>query len=80
MTNNIPLVRIGNLEFNIMQGAMGVAVSREGLAVAVAEQGGAGTIASVALGVKYFPELLKENESRLQNASSKEEKFAMNGI
>jgi len=53
---------------------MGIGVSRAGLAAAVAEEGGAGVIASVALGMKYFPQILKENELRLQKASSPEER------
>jgi len=75
--NNIPTIRLGDLEFNIIQGGMGVGVSRAGLAAAIAEEGGAGIIASVALGVNNFAALLKENELRFQNAHSKEEKFAI---
>lgn len=48
----IPSLRIGNLEINppIIQGGMGVRVSRASLAAAVANEGCAGIIASVGLG------------------------------
>ncbi len=60
-----PLV-IGDLEIKvpIIQGAMGVMVSRASLASAVANCGGAGTIASVGLGYGT-----KENESNFVKAS-----------
>ncbi len=50
--NSIPSLRIGDLEINypIIQGGMGVRVSRSGLAAAVANEGAAGIIASVGLG------------------------------
>lgn len=49
----LPTLRIGDLEINppIIQGGMGVRVSRSGLASAVANEGCAGIIASVGLGV-----------------------------
>ncbi len=49
---DIPTLQIGNLEINppIIQGGMGVKVSRSGLASAVANEGCAGIIASVGLG------------------------------
>lgn len=48
----IPPLRIGNVEvpLPIIQGGMGVRVSLAGLAAAVANEGGIGTIASVGLG------------------------------
>jgi nitronate monooxygenase len=48
----IPSLKIGDLEINppIIQGGMGVRVSRAGLASAVANEGCVGTIASVGLG------------------------------
>jgi NAD(P)H-dependent flavin oxidoreductase YrpB (nitropropane dioxygenase family) len=51
-SKTIPTLRIGELEINppIIQGGMGVRVSGSGLASAVANQGCAGTIASVGLG------------------------------
>jgi NAD(P)H-dependent flavin oxidoreductase YrpB (nitropropane dioxygenase family) len=52
MALHIPTLKIGNLEINppIIQGGMGVRVSRSGLASAVANEGCAGIIASVGLG------------------------------
>ena len=49
----IPSLKIGDLEINppIIQGGMGVRVSMSGLASAVANEGGAGIIASVGLGL-----------------------------
>jgi len=48
----MPVLRIGDLTISppIIQGAMGVRVSRSGLAAAVANEGCVGTIASVGLG------------------------------
>ena len=50
--DSIPTLKIGDLEINppIIQGGMGVRVSRSSLASAVANTGCAGTIASVGLG------------------------------
>jgi len=50
--NNVPTLRIGNLEIcpPIIQGGMGVRVSRANLAAAVANAGCIGVIASVGLG------------------------------
>lgn len=69
--NRLPALRIGNLEINppIIQGGMGVRVSRAGLAAAVAEQGAAGVIASVGLGrYEYSPisEFVRVNEEELR--------------
>jgi len=49
----LPKLRIGGLEVEtcVIQGGMGVGVSRAGLASAVAEEGGVGVIASVGLGL-----------------------------
>jgi len=47
---NIPKIRVGNLEFYFIQGGMGVGISMASLASAVANEGGAGIIASVGLG------------------------------
>lgn len=49
--NNIAPIRLGNLEFSLIQGGMGVGISQDNLAVAVANEGGAGIIASVGLGL-----------------------------
>ncbi len=52
MEKNLPALRIGDLTVNppIIQGGMGVRVSRSGLAAAVANEGCVGVIASVGLG------------------------------
>ncbi|OQX95636.1 nitronate monooxygenase [candidate division KSB1 bacterium 4572_119] len=49
---NIPSLKIGNMisEMPIVQGGMGVRVSLSSLAAAVANEGGIGTISSIALG------------------------------
>jgi len=82
--NKLPSLHIGNLETNppIIQGGMGVRVSRAGLAVAVANQGSVGVIASVGLG-KYedapgsqFSEL---NELELR-AQIRKARKATNGV
>jgi len=51
-SKTVPTLKIGDLEINppIIQGGMGVRVSRSGLASAVANEGCAGIIASVGLG------------------------------
>ncbi|MFH1776473.1 MAG: nitronate monooxygenase family protein [Candidatus Omnitrophota bacterium] len=66
MSHKLTPLRIGDLEIKIpiVQGAMGVMVSRASLASAVANCGGAGTIASVGLG--YGTE---ENETNFVKAS-----------
>jgi len=52
--NNLPKFKFGNsgkvLEINLIQGGMGVGISLSGLASAVANEGGAGIIASVGIG------------------------------
>ena len=82
--NKLPALRIGDLEINppIIQGGMGVRVSRAKLAAAVANQGAAGVIASVGLG-KYedapasqFAEL---NELELR-AQIRKARKATNGV
>jgi nitronate monooxygenase len=67
----LPILKIGNLEISppIIQGGMGVRVSMANLAVAVANTGCAGTIASVGLGLfEDFPgfEFVKVNEEALR--------------
>ncbi|MCP4652577.1 MAG: nitronate monooxygenase [Candidatus Omnitrophica bacterium] len=66
MSSNLNPLRIGDLEIKvpIIQGGMGVRVSTASLASAVAKCGGAGTIASVALGYGT-----KENETNFPKAS-----------
>jgi len=48
---DLPKFKIGNLEINLIQGGMGVGISGKNLASAVANCGGAGIIAGVALGL-----------------------------
>lgn len=50
MVENIPKIKLGDLEFNLIQGGMGVGISMANLASAVANEGGAGIIASVGVG------------------------------
>ncbi len=69
--DRIPTLKIGDLEINppIIQGGMGVRVSRANLASAVANTGCAGIIASVGLGqFENFPgsEFVKVNEEALR--------------
>lgn len=53
---DLPKFKIGNLEINLIQGGMGVGISLRNLASAVANSGGAGTIASVGIGLlKGYP-------------------------
>jgi len=69
--DRIPALKIGNMEISppIIQGGMGVRVSRANLASAVANTGCAGIIASAGLGqFENFPssEFLKVNEEALR--------------
>lgn len=69
--DRIPALKIGNLEISppILQGGMGVRVSRANLASAVANTGCAGIIASVGLGqFENFPgsEFVRVNEEALR--------------
>jgi nitronate monooxygenase len=70
----IPLLQIGDLRVKLIQGGMGVGISQAGLASAVANEGGAGIIASVGLGAikGYFAEQIKINQKRLERASGEE--------
>ncbi|MCJ7750292.1 MAG: nitronate monooxygenase family protein [Armatimonadetes bacterium] len=77
----IPSLKIGSLQVKlpIIQGGMGVGVSRSGLASAVANAGGIGVIASVGLGlltkgvkqggVSPNPEVLREEVRRAKETS-----------
>ena len=66
---DLPKFRIGNLEINLIQGGMGVGISGKNLASAVANCGGAGIIASVALGLlKDYPNSYNEaNQNALRD-------------
>ena len=54
-SKNIPSLKIGNIEARaaIVQGGMGVGISLAGLAAAVSNEGGIGTISSIGLGLLY---------------------------
>jgi nitronate monooxygenase len=82
LSKEIPSLKIGDLEINppIIQGGMGVRVSRSGLASAVANEGCAGIIASVGLGdyentaISKFVEINNDalrNEIRKARANTK---------
>jgi nitronate monooxygenase len=62
----IKTLKIGNLEIRIpiIQGGMGVGISLSGMAIAVANQGGVGVIASAGLGMLYR----KEGADFLENS------------
>ena len=62
-TSQLPVLKIGDLEIcpPVIQGGMGVRVSKSGLAAAVANEGGLGVIASVGLG--NYEEHTKDNPS-----------------
>ncbi len=79
--NNIPSIKLGNLEIKLIQGGMGVGISQSGLASAVANEGGAGIIASVGLGLLkgYFEEEIRKNKDRLKNAVDEDQRKAILG-
>ncbi|MDD4005144.1 MAG: nitronate monooxygenase family protein [Elusimicrobiaceae bacterium] len=70
MKSILPPLNIGGLKIAvpIIQGGMGVRVSDSGLAAAVANCGGAGTIASVGLGYceEYCPDVVKVSNDGLR--------------
>lgn len=74
--NNIPSIKIGDLEVKLIQGGMGVGISQSRLASAVANKGGAGIIASVGLGILngHFKEERKKNKNRIMNATGEVER------
>lgn len=80
--NNIPLFKIGNKRISLFQGGMGVGVSLSGLASAVAEEGGAGIIASVGIGVLkgYYDYELEQNKEKIENAGPEERKAIIETI
>jgi nitronate monooxygenase len=73
MWNNMPALTFGNLtaQVPIVQGGMGVGISRSGLAAAVANAGGIGVIASV--GLDLFDNLKKGRKKGSSAARLKEE-------
>ncbi|MEK7555205.1 MAG: nitronate monooxygenase family protein [Patescibacteria group bacterium] len=84
MSKRMPTLKIGDLEAYppIIQGGMGIRVSRSGLASAVANEGGIGIIAGVGLG-KYedWPgkEFIKVNDDAFREEIRKARKMT-NGI
>src|SRR4030043_1374793 len=78
---NLPKFKIGNLEINLIQGGMGVGVSGKNLASAVANEGGAGIIASVGLGAlfKYPGKYSEANQTALRD-EIKEARKKSNGV
>ncbi|MCK4999571.1 MAG: nitronate monooxygenase, partial [Anaerohalosphaera sp.] len=71
--NDIPTLKIGNLEINppIIQGGMGVRISKAGLAAAVAKTGCGGVIATAGLG--DFEELKGAEARRVCEETLREE-------
>ena len=64
MAWDIPLLKIGNLEMKLIQGGMGVGISLDNLSSAVANEGGAGIIASVEIGSLLDYPLDRNNPSK----------------
>lgn len=63
---NLPILKIGGLEINLIQGGMGVGISGQNLASAVANCGGAGIIAGVGLGINYPGNYRESNNEGLR--------------
>jgi len=79
---NLQEFNIGNLKIKFIQGGMGVGVSGEGLASAVANTGGAGIIATVGLGEvfkKYPGNYIEANQAALRDEIKKARKKS-NGV
>ena len=81
----LPILKIADLEINIpiVQGAMGVRVSKAGLASAVTNEGGLGTISSVGIGPfegKAKAEYAYHNSRALFEEIKKAKKLSNNGI
>ncbi len=73
---NIPPIRLGDLEFSLIQGGMGVGISLAGLASAVANEGGAGIIAAVGGGAlgSYSGGYVEKNQEFLKKEIMKARK------
>lgn len=81
----IPSLKIGDLvaKFPIIQGGMGIGVSRSSLASAVANAGGIGVISGVQIGFKdpdFFKNPLKANLKALSEEIKKAKELAPKGI
>jgi len=72
-TGSMPILKIGNLEISppIIQGGMGVRVSRANLAAAVANEGCAGVIASAGIG--RYENFSKSESSEINSKALKHE-------
>jgi nitronate monooxygenase len=81
MMADLPKFRIGNLEVNLIQGGMGVGISGSNLASSVANEGGAGIIASVGLGaLKNYPGNYSEANQLALRDEIKEARRKSNGV
>jgi nitronate monooxygenase len=69
MKLELPNFKIDDLEIKFIQGPMGVGISGANLSAGVANEGGAGIIAAVALGLlrKKSANYLKDNQTALRN-------------
>ncbi|MFH2070376.1 MAG: nitronate monooxygenase family protein [Elusimicrobiota bacterium] len=81
----LPNLNIGDLKikYPIVQGAMGIRVSRSGLAAAVAREGGVGTIAAVCLGpIENAPrsEYARLNKEALMDEVRKAKEMSGGGV
>jgi NAD(P)H-dependent flavin oxidoreductase YrpB (nitropropane dioxygenase family) len=81
----LPTLKIGDLEIKvpIIQGGMGVRVSRASLAGAVAKEGGVGTIASVCIGPienSSRSEFATLNQKALKDEITEAKRLSNNGI
>jgi len=78
---NLPKFKIRNLEINLIQGGMGVGISLRNLVSAVADQGGAGIIASVGIGaLKNYPgSYIEANKAALRDEIKATKKMT-NGV
>jgi NAD(P)H-dependent flavin oxidoreductase YrpB (nitropropane dioxygenase family) len=79
---NIPSLKIRDLEVSLIQGGMGLGVSVVNLVSAVAEQGGAGIIASVGLGLLrgHFSEEMAKRKNELLTLKGSQRRALQNHI
>lgn len=81
MLNNIQPIKLGNLEFSLIQGGMGVGISQDGLAAAVANEGGAGIIAGAEIGgLKGYPGSYEESNSNALRDTIRSARAKSNGV
>ncbi|MCT4542870.1 MAG: nitronate monooxygenase family protein [Vallitalea sp.] len=82
---NIPKLKIGdlNIKLPIIQGGMGIGVSKSNLASAVANEGGVGVISGVQIGYEepdFFTNTLEANIRALKKEIRKARKISQDGI